>query len=93
MIGRGIFENLWIFNRENEGWRERRGGRQRGLLRSTGGDESSDRTPNEIPFEEKLKLLIEHVTLFDKTWGKTKNYSIMKKFYKIYISVLVYCCV
>lgn len=60
MIGRGIFNNLWIFNK------------------------NSDKTPSEIPFEEKLKLLIEHVKLFDKTWGKTKNFSIMKKFYKIY---------
>lgn len=60
MIGRGIFNNLWIFNKNV--------------------------IPEKIPYEEKLKLLIEHVTLFDKTWGKTKNFSIMKKFYKIYIS-------
>lgn len=60
MIGRGIFENLWFFNREVK--------------------------PNDISYQEKLKLLIEHITLFDKTWGRTKNFSIMKKFYKIYIS-------
>lgn len=42
--------------------------------------------PENIFNQEKLKLLIEHVKLFNKTWGKTKNYSIMKKFYKIYIS-------
>ena len=61
MIGRGIFENLWIFNKKNI-------------------------NPDEISYQEKLKLLIEHVTLFDKTWGKTKNFSLMKKFYRIYIS-------
>ncbi len=60
MIGRGIFDNLWIF------------------------DENIN--PNDIPYQEKLKLLIEHIALFDKTWGKTKNFSLMKKFYKIYIS-------
>jgi tRNA-dihydrouridine synthase len=60
MIGRGIFDNLWIFNKN---------------IDST-----------KISYSEKLKLLIEHITLFDKTWGKTKNFSIMKKFYKIYIS-------
>lgn len=60
MIGRGIFGNLWIFNKNVD--------------------------PAKISYQEKLKLLIEHVTLFDKTWGKTKNFSIMKKFYKIYIS-------
>ena len=60
MIGRGIFENLWVFNKK------------------------TDQT--QIPYQEKLKLLREHITLFDKTWGKTKNFSIMKKFYKIYLS-------
>jgi tRNA-dihydrouridine synthase len=65
MIGRGIFDNLWIFNKDCEGWRE-----------------------NKISSEEKIRLLIEHVALFDKTWGKEKNFSTMKKFYKIYISGL-----
>ncbi len=60
MIGRGIFDNLWIFNKNID--------------------------PAKISYQEKLKLLIEHIMLFDKTWGKTKNFSIMKKFYKIYIS-------
>ncbi|MBI2613261.1 MAG: tRNA-dihydrouridine synthase [Candidatus Levybacteria bacterium] len=60
MIGRGIFDNLWIYNKSIN--------------------------PASISYQEKLKLLITHITLFDKTWGKTKNFSIMKKFYKIYIS-------
>ena len=60
MIGRGIIENLWVFNKK------------------------TDQT--QIPYQEKLKLLREHIMLFDKTWGKSKNFSIMKKFYKIYLS-------
>ncbi len=60
MIGRGIFDNLWLFNKNIN--------------------------PANISYKEKLKLLIEHIILFDKTWGKSKNFSIMKKFYKIYIS-------
>lgn len=60
MIGRGIFNNLWIYNKNVN--------------------------PANISHQEKLKLLIEHITLFDKTWGRNKNFSIMKKFYKIYIS-------
>lgn len=60
MVGRGIFENLWIFD--------------------------PNVNPEKISYQKKLKLLIEHVTLFDKTWGKSKNFSLMKKFYKIYIS-------
>lgn len=68
MIGRGIFNNLWIFNKENI-------------------------DPTKISYENKLELLIEHLVLFDKTWGKkpespkgSKNFSLMKKFYRIYIS-------
>jgi tRNA-dihydrouridine synthase len=60
MIGRGIFDNLWTFNKDID--------------------------PAKIPYREKIKLLTEHLTLFDKTWGKSKNFSLMKKFYKIYIS-------
>lgn len=36
--------------------------------------------------EEYLELLQKHLTLFEKTWGKTKNYQIMKKFFKMYIN-------
>ena len=60
MIGRGIFHNLWIYNKDID--------------------------PAKIFYQNKLKLLIKHIELFDKTWGKSKNFSIMKKFYKIYIS-------
>jgi tRNA-dihydrouridine synthase len=60
MIGRGIFDNLWIYNKSID--------------------------PAKISYQEKLKLLIEHLELFNKTWGKNKNFSLMKKFYKIYIS-------
>ncbi|MFA5933147.1 MAG: tRNA-dihydrouridine synthase [Microgenomates group bacterium] len=60
MIGRGIFNNLWVFNPKiNE----------------------SDITPG-----MRIKALINHIKLFDKTWGKNKNYDILKKFYKAYIS-------
>lgn len=60
MLGRAIFNNLWLFNKNIN--------------------------PEKISYQEKLKLLIEHIILFDKTWEKTKNFSIMKKFYKIYVS-------
>lgn len=35
--------------------------------------------------KECLELLLRHARLFDQTWGKTKNFAIMKKFFKIYI--------
>lgn len=36
--------------------------------------------------EEKLELLKEHVTLFVDQYGDTKNFDILKKFFKIYVS-------
>ena len=60
MIGRGIFHNLWVFNK--------------------------DRDPATIPVKEKLEMMIEHITLFDKTWGQKKPLEMLKKFYKVYVS-------
>lgn len=60
MIGRGIFSNLWIFNKEKD--------------------------PKDISLHEKLSLLLYHLMLFEKTWGKTKDFNLLKKFYKVYIN-------
>lgn len=35
--------------------------------------------------EEYLELLEYHLALFDKTWGDKKNFSVIKKYFKIYI--------
>lgn len=35
-----------------------------------------------------LTLLLDHARLFDKTWGKGKNFAILRKFFKIYVSGL-----
>lgn len=42
--------------------------------------------PANISLPERLELLIGHVNLYEKTWGSTRDYNILKKFYKIYIS-------
>lgn len=60
MIGRGIFHDPWLFNKERNG--------------------------EDISFSEKAAMLIKHVTLFEKTWGKKKHFPIMKKFFKCYVS-------
>lgn len=39
----------------------------------------------DITMEEKAKKLLEHVELFEKTWGKQKHFPIMKKFFKCYV--------
>ncbi len=60
MIGRGIFQNLWVFNNQRE--------------------------IHSIPQNEKMHMLIEHIQLFEKTWGNDKPLEILKKFYKVYVS-------
>lgn len=59
MIGRGVFNNPWVFN--------------------------EDVNIDEVTVSERLDLLIEHLDLFEKTWGSRKNFAIMKKFFKIYV--------
>jgi len=59
MIGRGIFHNLWAFDK-------------------TGESRMDDH-------KELFRIMQKHVTLFDETWGKHKNFAIMKKFFKIYV--------
>ncbi len=36
--------------------------------------------------EERLDLLLKHARLFSDTWGKSKNFNILKRFFKIYIT-------
>ena len=47
-------------------------------------DETVD--PTKKILDERLKILVHHVELFEKTWGKTKSFQILKKFFKIYLS-------
>ncbi len=35
--------------------------------------------------EDHFKLLLKHVNLFEQTWGSTKNFEVIKKFFKMYI--------
>lgn len=39
----------------------------------------------QYPMEDGTRLLREHLELWEETWGKTKNFAIMKKFVKAYI--------
>jgi len=36
--------------------------------------------------EELFSIMDEHIRLWDETWGSTKNFAILKKFFKIYVS-------
>lgn len=41
---------------------------------------------NEHNKEEKATMLLKHLNLYHEFWGSTKNFEIMKKFFKIYIN-------
>lgn len=38
----------------------------------------------ERSFDEKMAVLERHTVLFEQTWGKGKNFNILKRFFKIY---------
>ncbi len=58
MIGRGIFDNPFLFS---------------------GNISLCDKTP-----EEKMQLLLDHMQLWQDTWGDTKHFPILRKFFKVY---------
>lgn len=60
MIGRGIFKNMYAFDRTDP--------------------------PHRAGVPELLGIMERHVRLYDATWGNTKNYAVLKKFYKIYVN-------
>ncbi|MEN9912951.1 MAG: hypothetical protein RLY66_359 [Candidatus Parcubacteria bacterium] len=73
MIGRGIFGTPWLFQDKEA---IRKSGAQAKL--------SAAKTP-----EERLKIMLEHTKLFEKTYcgtKKLKNFAVMKKHFKAYVS-------
>lgn len=46
----------------------------------------SDKKKEEIPFEEKLRVMLEHTKLFEELYPNMKNFDFMKKHYKAYIN-------
>jgi len=62
MIGRGIFDDLFIFNKDYP-----------------------EKSINSLTILEKIELLEIHLNLFIERWP-TQRYSVLKKFYKIYLS-------
>lgn len=56
MIGRGIFQNPWLFMK----------------------------TQRERTREERMDLLWQHTELFDKIWGDSKNFQLLRHYYSIY---------
>lgn len=70
MIGRGIFGNPWLFSQGGQG-----------ILPSLRPDSAGA-----VSLDEKLRVMLEHTYLFEKLFKGIKNFDIMKKHYKAYVS-------
>ena len=70
MLGRAIFGNPWLFADLAYGERSSQ-------------IEHPDRS---VGTKEKLEVMIEHAKLFEKLLSKYKNFAIMKKHFKAYVS-------
>jgi nifR3 family TIM-barrel protein len=79
MIGRGIFGTPWLFA-------------EKGTFQSPkakGQIKSKEQNSNTKTAEERLKIMLEHTKLFEKTFcgtKKLKNFAVMKKHFKAYVS-------
>lgn len=40
----------------------------------------------ELSIDDRLNLMQEHIELYEKTWGGKKNFNVLKRFFKIYVS-------
>lgn len=89
MIGRAVFGNPWIFNK-NISIKKKGTWKQNFFLRllpnawakKIMGD--ARYTVSDIPLDKKLEVMIEHTELFDQLLGDVKNFAVMKKHYKAY---------
>lgn len=45
-----------------------------------------DKNKTVITVEEKLRVALEHTKLFEKVWGTTKSFDLMKKHYQAYVN-------
>lgn len=59
MVGRGIFQNPWLFSLKEV----------------------------ELPSgRDRLQLLVRHTELFEQFWKGRRNFDVLKRFYKVYVS-------
>lgn len=76
MIGRGIFGAPWRFADKGKGYK---------VKGEVGRDSTLPSTLNPTP-SLRLKIMLEHAKLFEKTFRDIKNFAVMKKHFKAYVS-------
>lgn len=57
----------------------------RGIFHDLWAFAPSDQKPD-LTVKDRMDLLLWHARLFNETWGETKNFAILRKFFKIYAS-------
>lgn len=72
MFGRAIFSNPYLFNPD--------------IIRDVEGNLFNHKTQLPIIPQDRINLVLQHLDMWEKTWGDTKPYQILKKYFKIYIS-------
>jgi tRNA-dihydrouridine synthase len=74
MIGRGIFADPLLFARD--------------VPRSDSAATDDMRPWAEEPLPRRLTFLRQHITRFDAFWGERRNYEVLKKFFRNYLTPL-----
>lgn len=41
-----------------------------------------------VSLDERIELLLKHALLYEQTWGRGKNFAILRRFFKIYVNQL-----
>jgi len=70
MIGRGVFENLFLF---------------RAIRAVLAGDESPALEFSRLEKTDKIAYFRRHLALHRETWGMSKSFDVLKKFVKTYV--------
>ncbi len=89
MIGRALFGNPWIFNKDIS-IKKKGTWKQNFFLRLLPNKWSkkimgdSRYTISDISLSDKLHVMLEHTRFFDELLGNVKNFAVMKKHYKAY---------
>lgn len=91
MIGRGIFQNPWVFESNQAGPAPEQPQTHPTLGPTPVSGAPRSVSPATEPVQphhsekERLGVLLDHMNLFEKTWGRRKNFHLLKKFFKIYV--------
>lgn len=90
MLGRAIFGNPWLFERLQPGIYDvepsERGRRELEEFSSKKISVRDGVNPGHVAVRKRLKVLVEHTKLFEKLFKGIKNFAVMKKHYKAYVT-------